>query len=166
VYGIGCGMSGGWWRSQHNKHHAMPQKLGYDVDLNTLPLVAFTSKVVKRLSALHKSWIAAQAILFPLITTSLVAAGWQFYLHPRFIIRKKDWREGLMLVLRYVLWHQLITTQFGLKASIWIYLAYNWVSANYIFIDFAVSHTHLDVVPKEDTQVLFPYNVHFCKWFS
>ena len=25
--------------------------------------------------------------------------------------------------------------------------------ANYIFINFAVSHTHLDVVPKEDTQV-------------
>jgi fatty acid desaturase len=45
LYGVGCGMSGSWWRIQHNKHHAMPQKLGHDVDLNTLPLVAFTEKV-------------------------------------------------------------------------------------------------------------------------
>lgn len=45
LYGVGCGMSGSWWRNQHNKHHAMPQKIGHDVDLNTLPLVAFTEKV-------------------------------------------------------------------------------------------------------------------------
>jgi len=45
LYGVGCGMSGSWWRIQHNKHHSMPQKLGADVDLNTLPLVAFTEKV-------------------------------------------------------------------------------------------------------------------------
>lgn len=45
LYGVGCGMSASWWRIQHNKHHAMPQKLGHDVDLNTLPLVAFTEKV-------------------------------------------------------------------------------------------------------------------------
>lgn len=44
-YGVGCGMSAGWWRVQHNKHHSMPQKLGHDVDLDTLPLVAFTEKV-------------------------------------------------------------------------------------------------------------------------
>jgi len=41
VYGLGCGMSGAWWRNQHNKHHATPQKLKHDVDLDTLPLVAF-----------------------------------------------------------------------------------------------------------------------------
>jgi acyl-CoA 6-desaturase (Delta-6 desaturase) len=152
-YGVGCGMSGGWWRIQHNKHHAMPQKVGYDVDLNTLPLVAFTSREIKKLPYLHKLWIRSQAVLFPAIITSLVALGWQFYLHPRFIWRKKDWREAACLVLRYVLWHQLFTTQFGLKQSILIYLAYDWVAANYIFIDFAVSHTHLPTVPKEDTKV-------------
>lgn len=48
IYGLGCGMSASWWRSQHNRHHSMPQKVGYDVDLNTLPLVAFTEKVVKK----------------------------------------------------------------------------------------------------------------------
>ena len=45
IFGIGYGMSGHWWRVNHNKHHAMPQKVGHDTDLNTLPLVAFTGKV-------------------------------------------------------------------------------------------------------------------------
>eukprot|EP00968_Pinguiococcus_pyrenoidosus_P004209 scaffold279_cov229-Pinguiococcus_pyrenoidosus.AAC.13 len=46
IYGTGCGMSGAWWRNQHNKHHATPQKLQHDVDLDTLPLVAFNEAVL------------------------------------------------------------------------------------------------------------------------
>lgn len=61
----------------------MPQKLGYDVDLDTLPLVAFTEKVCKKMGLPQKLWVRAQAFLFPLVTTSLVALGWQIYLHPR-----------------------------------------------------------------------------------
>ena len=45
AYGVGCGMSAAFWRNQHNKHHATPQQLGKDVDLDTLPLVAFNKEV-------------------------------------------------------------------------------------------------------------------------
>jgi fatty acid desaturase len=41
LYGTGCGMSAAFWRNQHNKHHATPQKVDHDVDLDTLPLVLF-----------------------------------------------------------------------------------------------------------------------------
>lgn len=41
-------MSSSWWSSQHNRHHAMPQRLKHDVDLDTLPLIAFNSKIVKK----------------------------------------------------------------------------------------------------------------------
>ncbi|CAG7835206.1 unnamed protein product [Allacma fusca] len=47
AYGLGVGFSSGWWRSQHNRHHAMPQRLHHDVDLNTLPLIAFNVAVTK-----------------------------------------------------------------------------------------------------------------------
>ncbi len=153
IYGVGCGMSAGWWRSNHNKHHSMPQKLGHDVDLNTLPLVAFTSKVAKRVGMAQKTWIRLQAFLFPVITTVMVALGWQLYLHPRFIMRSKNYQEALAFVARYVIWTLLVTSKFGVAKSAALYLAYNWIGSNYIFINFAVSHTHLDVVPKEDTQV-------------
>ena len=153
IYGLGCGMSGSWWRSQHNRHHAMPQKLGHDVDLDTLPLVAFTSKVVKRIGFSQKIWIRLQAFLFPLITTLLVALGWQFYLHPRHVLRKKEMSEAVVLILRYVLWSLFVTPHFGLAQSTMIYLLYTWAGANYIFLNFAVSHTHFPTVPKDDTDV-------------
>lgn len=150
-YGVGCGMSGGWWRSQHNKHHSTPQKLGHDVDLDTLPLVAFSKKVVQKIGAPLKSWIKLQAFLFPIITTSLVALGWQFYLHPRYMLRTKKYSEMLALAVRMTLWSVLVTARHGLLQSVLLYLAVNWFGANYIFLNFAVSHTHLDVVAKEDT---------------
>jgi len=153
IYGVGCGMSGGWWRNQHNKHHAMPQKAEHDVDLNTLPLVAFTTKMVHRAGTALKGWIRLQAYLFPICTTLLVTLGWQVYLHPRHVMRTKNVSEFVALATRYALWHHYVTGHFGLAASTGLYLAYNWCAANYIFINFAVSHTHLPVVPKEDTQV-------------
>ena len=155
LYGVGCGMSGSWWRIQHNKHHAMPQKVDHDVDLNTLPLVCFTEQVVKKIGLPLKIWIKMQAVCFPLITTLLVALGWQFYLHPRHILRVKNYGEAVALVVRYVLFGYFIVPQFGLVNSLGLYLAYNWVAANYIFLNFAVSHTHLPVCPKDDDKVSF-----------
>ena len=153
IYGVGCGMSGGWWRNQHNKHHSMPQKLGHDVDLNTLPLVAFTSKVAAKVGIRLKAWIRMQAPLFPTLTCELVALGWQFYLHPRHILRTRNLSEAMALFTRYALWTYLITLRFGLGNSALLYLAYNWFASTYIFVNFAVSHTHLPVVDHADTSV-------------
>jgi fatty acid desaturase 2 (delta-6 desaturase) len=155
IYGVGCGMSGSFWRNQHNKHHSMPQKAEHDVDLNTLPLVAFTQKIdaLKRAGKFLKKWIHLQAVLFPVITTFLVAIGWQLFTHPRHSIRTKNWFEVASMATRYVLWHKYITGHFGVAMSAGIYCLYNWFAANYIFINFAVSHTHLPVVSKEDNSV-------------
>jgi len=153
-YGTGCGMSGSWWRNQHNKHHATPQKIGHDVDLETLPLVAFTDKVMHKLSGgTMKRWISYQAILFPIITTSLVALGWQLFVHPRHILRTKQYTELGFIGLRYALWTYMVTMKYGLLQSTGLYLAFMWVAANYIFLNFAVSHTHLDTVAKDDDKV-------------
>lgn len=153
IYGLGCGMSGSWWRNQHNKHHSMPQKIGHDVDLDTLPLVAFTNKIVKRIEFPLKIWIRLQAFLFPVVTTLLVAVGWQFYLHPRHVLRTKNYAEALCIGSRYMLWYTFISTKFGVYNSVLIYIAYTWIASNYIFLNFAVSHTHLPVVAKDDVTV-------------
>jgi len=153
LYGVGCGMSASWWRNQHNKHHSMPQKIGHDVDLNTLPLVCFTTKIVKRIGGSLKNWIRLQAVLFPIVTTLLVALGWQLYLHPRHIMRKKNLGEAASLLVRYAAFAYFMVPYFGLGEAIKLYLIYNYVGSTYIFMNFAVSHTHLPTVPKEDTQV-------------
>lgn len=45
--GLGNGLSATWWLSQHNRHHAMPQRVERDVDLRTSPLIVFNTKAVK-----------------------------------------------------------------------------------------------------------------------
>lgn len=103
-YGVGCGMSAAWWRNQHNKHHATPQKLGMDVDLDTLPLVSFNKAIAAmRPKFANKSWLRLQAFLFAPVTCFLVSLGWQLFLHPRHIVRTKRVWEGVCLLSRFVL---------------------------------------------------------------
>jgi fatty acid desaturase len=153
LYGVGCGMSGSWWRNQHNKHHSMPQKVDHDVDLNTLPLVAFTKRVVKKCGFSQKLWIRLQGYLFPIITCFLVAIGWEMYLHPRHSLRSKNYMELAAMFTRYAIWAYFFIPHFGLWGAIKVYMLYTWVASDYIFINFAVSHTHLGVVPADDTSV-------------
>ena len=39
--GFGLSTSGDMWNQMHNKHHATPQKVRHDMDLDTTPAVAF-----------------------------------------------------------------------------------------------------------------------------
>lgn len=152
-YGVGCGMSGGWWRSQHNRHHATPQKLQHDVDLETLPLIAFNKAiaVIGKKNPFMRVWLPMQAYLFGPVTTSLVAHGWQLFLHPRFIQRKKLYMEAFWLAVRYAAIYAIYKSSgatFGNALA--CYMLYVAIGGAYIFTNFALSHTHLDVVPKDE----------------
>lgn len=145
-YGLGCGMSGCYWRNQHNKHHAAPQKLHADPDLQTLPLVAFHKIIGEKGS---KLWLAWQAPLFFCgVITWLVATGWQFLLHPKHALRVNNYVELGYMGVRYALWHYAFG-HLGLAREVGLYCYYLAVAAGYIFINFAVSHTHKDVVPSD-----------------
>ena len=52
----------------------------------------------------------------------------------------------MALCVRYAVWTYFITMRFGFVNSALLYLAYNWFASTYIFVNFAVSHTHLPVV--------------------
>jgi fatty acid desaturase 2 (delta-6 desaturase) len=152
-YGVGCGMSGGWWRSQHNRHHATPQKLHHDVDLETLPLIAFNKAiaVLGRKNAFMRFWIPMQAYLFGPVTTSLVAHGWQLYLHPRFIMLKKLYMEAFWFAVRYaIIFAVYKASGASLGDAFASYMAFVAIGGAYIFTNFSLSHTHLDVVPRDE----------------
>eukprot|EP01035_Chromulina_nebulosa_P022858 gene22858-29605_t len=145
LYGVGCGMSGSWWRIQHNKHHSMPQKIGYDVDLNTLPLVCFTQKIIKRIGFPMKLWLRMQAPLFPIITTSLVALGWQFYLHPRHVIRTNQYPEGISLLARYAAIAYFISPKFGALNTLGPLKWVNWWMS---YLNFQIEHHLFPSMPQ------------------
>ncbi|KAJ8601548.1 hypothetical protein CTAYLR_005226 [Chrysophaeum taylorii] len=150
LYGVGCGMSAAWWRNQHNKHHAVPQKLKHDVDLDTLPLVAFNAKIAKDAKGFMKFWLKLQGVLFIPVSCVLVALGWQYFLHPRHVLRTKRYREGFFITLRNVLIFGVVLKGYSWPAALGTYVLYDQIAASYIFTNFALSHTHLPVTEPNE----------------
>lgn len=160
LYGFGDGMSAAWWRVNHNKHHATPQKYGQDADLMTLPLVAYNKVIAKegRKNPLVRRWISLQRYLFGPVTCSLVALYWQIYLHPRHIKRTKRYTEAVSILCRWIavgfICHKLGVTFWQGLFGVLFAQAFG---AAYIFISFALNHTHLPVLPKDK-------HVHFVEY--
>merc|ERR1719498_783548 len=161
IYGVGCGMSAAWWRNQHNKHHATPQKLKHDVDLDTLPLVAFHAKVAaKARGAFMRTWLQFQGILFIPVSCLLVATGWQLYLHPRHALRAKKYGELAAMAFRLTMIFGVITRGYSWAGALATYNMYNWIAASYIFTNFSLSHTHLPVTESDDYIHWVEYAIH------
>eukprot|EP00392_Amoebophrya_sp_AT5.2_P009838 g9866.t1 len=142
LYGLGCGMAASWWSNQHNKHHATPQKVGHDVDLNTLPLVAFHTGAVTetkagqklvgrkgKISNWAKLWLNNQMYLFSPLICLLVALFWQLYVLASYFL--------------------LDVLQWSISSALLFYVVYVQLGSSYIFTNFAVSHTHLDTVAED-----------------
>ncbi|ODN03474.1 Fatty acid desaturase 2 [Orchesella cincta] len=136
IYGLGDGMSSSWWSSQHNRHHAMPQRLKHDVDLQTLPLIAFNSKVVKNPKDGKGFFVQHQSVLFLAIDTLMVATMWKLYLHPRYVIQKGTYTQLLFMALHYTMAYHV---------GFLNYIITVWLASIYIFGNFSLSHTHLPV---------------------
>lgn len=162
LYGLGDGMSAAWWRVQHNKHHATPQKHQHDVDLETLPLLAFNNIIAKRCrrDGLVRRWISLQMYLFGPVTCSLVALFWQLFLHPRHAIRTRRYTELLSMLCRWIfvgyLCHQL---QVSVWKGVTAVLFSQAFGAAYIFVSFALNHTHLPVLAADK-------HAHFVEYAS
>ena len=120
------------------RHHATPQKIGHDVDLDTLPLVMFNPEVknTKKGKAMYnKSWIGLQSYLFAPVTCLLVGLFWQLYLHPRHAIRSKRWDEVASLAARWVALYTLwAATGASAAAGVAAYLFHSQIGTMYIFL--------------------------------
>ncbi|MEI8411198.1 MULTISPECIES: fatty acid desaturase family protein [unclassified Kribbella] len=84
---LGCGligMSAGWWRSKHSRHHAAPNQLDRDPDIGA-GVVAFTPGQVAERTGLS-GWLARRQgwLFFPLLTLeglNLYVASLRHLLH-------------------------------------------------------------------------------------
>jgi len=143
-FSFGEAGSATWWTSSHNRHHASPQHVGYDSDLNTLPAMAFDI-VTARLG--KPAWLKFQAFTF-LPSVALVVLYWKLYLHPMAIWRKKAWKDALFLVLHYVIWYKAFSVVHNGNLGLIVvsHLIWGSIAGLYLFTNFALSHTHKDVI--------------------
>jgi acyl-lipid Delta6-acetylenase / acyl-lipid (9-3)-desaturase len=60
--GLILGFSTDWWKRKHNTHHALPNVMGSDEDIDTLPLLAFTERDLTRTGAFARHMVRMQVV--------------------------------------------------------------------------------------------------------
>ena len=75
VGGIFLGFSADWWRHKHNTHHALPNVMGVDTDIDTLPLLAFTERDLEGAGAFTRALVRVQ-VFTALPVIALARINW------------------------------------------------------------------------------------------
>jgi len=142
LFCFGIAGSPSWWTNQHNKHHAATQELNHDVDLQTLPVVAFNKQIAKGGNGL---WLKYQWLTF--IPMQLLFLPFWRFLHFRHSIRTKNIPEMIGIPLHDVIGAFLLY-YFGLSISKFvIYETLGFmIGGMYIASVFSINHTHRPTV--------------------
>ncbi|GFH08889.1 cytochrome b5 heme-binding domain-containing protein, partial [Haematococcus lacustris] len=156
---IGLGLSTcGWqWNRMHNRHHATPQKINHDMDLDTLPLVGFFHGCLEktRMSLgipVSRLWLRLQAWTFiPVVCGAVLWMYWVYSLHLRAALQH-DWKSLAFMLLSHVVKPALFVV-FG--GTTWLqgyglFLLTYWLTGMYLFGHFSLSHSFTPVVEDTD----------------
>lgn len=181
--GFGGGVSSSVWNSMHQKHHATPQKIKHDIDLDTTPLVAFFNRAFEentngKVSSRFMSrwWMRLQAWTFlPIVNGVFVHLFWMYYLHPKKVFnrlcaartREQHTSSAFELVCMFAS-HVTLPLIFysgsgcvgGLLWSYFLLTVVNFWNFIYLFGHFSLSHTFTDVVPETKHLLWFEYALH------
>jgi fatty acid desaturase len=178
--GFGGGVSSSVWNSMHQKHHATPQRVKHDIDLDTTPFVAFFKTAFEentngRVSSrfMNRWWMRLQAWTFlPLVNGVFVHLFWSYYLHPRKVFHRlcskhaRDVRlETALEVVSMAASHIVIpaifynTGYYSLFFSYFLLMVTNFWNFVYLFGHFSLSHSYTSVVPENKHLLWFEYAI-------
>lgn len=161
------GMSYGWWQHKHTRHHANPNKLDADPDIE-LPVIAVTPETAARRHSAAVAWLQAHQglLFFPILLLeglSLHASSVR-----RVVTRgrlERRWAEIVFLSIRMIGFVTLVFIVLS-PGIAFVFLAVQLgLFGFYMGIAFAPNHKGMPVVPKDLTldflrrQVLMSRNV-------
>ena len=181
--GFGGGVSSSVWNSMHQRHHAAPQKIKHDIDLDTTPFVAFFNRAFESTThgqrparVMSRWWMRFQAWTFlPLVNGIFVHLFWIYYLHPKKVFHRlcsATTREqhtsaafevvcmsASHIVIPYI-FYTGGDTGTGLLWSYFLLMVVNFWNFIFLFGHFSLSHTFTDVVPETKHLLWFEYALH------
>ncbi len=180
--GFGGGTSASVWNNMHSRHHAAPQKIQHDVDLDTTPFVAFfncafetTTQGQKTARFISRWWMRLQAWTFlPLVNGIFVHLFWLYYLHPKKVFHRlcsattrEQHAVAAFEVVSMSASHIVIPLIFytgrgggGSSDLLWSYfllMVVNFWNVIYMFGHFTLSHSFTDVVSATKHILWFEY---------
>ncbi|MFB8189492.1 fatty acid desaturase family protein [Microbacterium sp. NPDC055988] len=161
------GMSYGWWQHKHTRHHANPNKLGSDPDIE-LPVIAVSPEAAARHHGPVITWLRGHqgVLFFPILLLEGLS------LHASSVRRmfargrlERRWAEITFLSIRMIGYLVLVFVVLS-PGIAFVFLAVQLgLFGFYMGIAFAPNHKGMPVVPREMTldflrrQVLMSRNV-------
>jgi fatty acid desaturase len=161
------GMSYGWWRHKHTRHHANPNKIDVDPDID-LPVISFTPEQVQRPRSRPAQWLVAHQgiFFFPILLLeglSLHASGVRRVMMRERLERR--WVEVAFLMMRLVGFTTLVFVVLS-PGIAFVFLAVQLgLFGVYMGMVFAPNHKGMPLVPRDakldflTRQVLMSRNV-------
>ncbi|AZC13305.1 acyl-CoA desaturase [Microbacterium sp. ABRD28] len=143
------GMSYGWWRHKHTRHHANPNKIGSDPDIE-LPVISFTPEQVQRRRGPVSRWLVSHqgAFFFPVLLLegiSLHASGLARVLRREPVERR--WVEILFLAIRIGGFLALVFLVLSPGIAVVFLVVQLGVFGVYMGASFAPNHKGMPLVP-------------------
>jgi fatty acid desaturase len=150
VLGGFVGMSYGWWQHKHTRHHANPNQMGVDPDID-LPVVAFTPEQATRHRSAPMRWIIAHqgTFFFPI----LLLEGLSLHASSVHRVFAKEplahrWVEMTFLAVRVIGFLALVFLVLSPgKAAVFLAIQLG-LFGFYMGMSFAPNHKGMPLVPK------------------
>ncbi|HLH69788.1 MAG TPA: acyl-CoA desaturase [Candidatus Dormibacteraeota bacterium] len=134
------GVSYGWWVRKHNQHHANPNHLDLDPDINN-PAIAYSPEQAAARRGLLRLIARYQAFLFVPLTCLL---SWSMHVASgRFLARQPSrhrWQEVAVLSAHWLLYLGLLVYFLGPWSALIVILLQKAVSGFYLAAVFAPNH--------------------------
>jgi fatty acid desaturase len=136
-FGLFMSMSAKWWVHKHSRHHAMPQRIGHDTDMELMPiLAAYEECITDPKSIWQNNWFLRNQfyVLMPVALATYIPVA-SFVLSPIWIIQHGYIDEAIALLVHYV----IAIPSIGFVPYVLAKVVMGW----YLLNNFSLNHTHL-----------------------
>lgn len=167
-----AGLSYGFWMRKHNRHHARPNQIGYDPDID-IEVISFTTESLEEKHGIEKKLSQNQGWLFPIL---LSMTGFHLLLDSMKSVFNKErplprrFYELSMMVVRQVVPIAISILLFGWLAGLGLWLIMMLSFGVFMGGAFAPNHKGMPLVPKDakidffSRQVLTSRNIRSSWW--
>ncbi len=149
MVGILIGLDRSWWMDKHNRHHASPNNVDTDFDVN-LPIIAFTEEQSLSKTGIARWIVRYQAFLFfPLLLVeaySIRADSGQYILRGKNV--KYLFLEALLVFGHLPVYCYLVFWHIGGMDSLYFFLLHQGLLGVYLGSIFATNHKGMLMVDK------------------
>jgi fatty acid desaturase len=134
------GMSYGWWVDKHNRHHANPNHVDMDPDINTITISYSSGRALERRGLLRTIARHQAYLFFPL----LLLLGWSMHASSLgFLLKQRSryqWREIALLAVHALLYVGLGVYFLGPWSALLVIAIHQCGAGFYMALVFAPNH--------------------------